>query len=441
MESDVWRRKAEQNACSAVGLRTRRRVQMGIKMSLLDALGKEEVWWEFCEYKKEKAHLSVKDENALFSFIREKKYLPMAQELADGEYNFGYPRKILINKMGKKKKRVVYSYEETETMLLKLLAWLLYQYDNILMPNVYSFRRDYGAARAVKTIAGQSEIGSFYGYKADISDYFNSINVEKLLPMLEKKMEDDVPLYHFLSYLLTQDMAWERKQLIREKRGVMAGTPIAPFLANVYLTEMDGWFYNKGAFYARYSDDIICFAPSEEVREEYRLKIYNLVKEYGLEINAEKENFYAPGEEWEFLGICYRQGKVDLSKATINKMKGKIRRKARGIYRWKKAKGMEDWQAARALIKIFNRKFFTGGDANDLTWCRWFFPILTTSSGLREIDKYLQQYIRYLATGHHNKKNYRIDYEMMKDCGYRSLVHEYYLYKEEQRKERAERDR
>ena len=62
----------------------------------------------------------------------------------------------------------------------------------------------------------------------------------------------------------------------------------------------------------------------------------------------------------------------------------------------------------------------------DFTWSRWFFPNLTVDTGLRTIDAYLQEYIRYTVTGRHYKGNYRIRYDTLKKWGYRSLVHEYY---------------
>ena len=67
-----------------------------------------------------------------------------------------------------------------------------------------------------------------------------------------------------------------------------------------------------------------------------------------------------------------------------------------------------------------------GLEESAFTWSRWFFPNLTLDDGLREIDAYLQEYVRYAVTGRHYKGNYRIRYEQLKDWGYRSLVHEFY---------------
>ena len=57
------------------------------------------------------------------------------------------------------------------------------------------------------------------------------------------------------------------------------------------------------------------------------------------------------------------------------------------------------------------------------------FPVINCANGLQIIDHYLQQSVRALATGKHNKANYRITYSKLKELGYRSLVHEYYEMK------------
>lgn len=80
-----------------------------------------------------------------------------------------------------------------------------------------------------------------------------------------------------------------------------------------------------------------------------------------------------------------------------------------------------------ALISFFNRKFFESDDPDQLNWSRWFFHVINDVSGHREIDHYLQQNIRYVATGKHNGANYRLRYEQLRSYVYRSLVSEYYL--------------
>ena len=395
-------------------------------MSLIDLLDDRSAWEDFFCYKKDKGHLSRQDEQTLSALIESEAYIPLAQFIKQGSA-LSPPQKILINKLGTAKKRVVYSYGLEEMWILKLLAWLLYQFDEKQPEGCYSFRRNLGAHRAFRDMARTPGINGLWCCKLDISDYFNSIQIPQMLRILKDLLAEDEELCAFFEQLLSADTAYLDGVLLNEKRGVMAGTPTAPFLANLYLRSLDEWFVGRGLPYARYSDDIIIFAGSKDEIELCRDNAKRIISEHGLSINREKEYLSAPGEAWEFLGMSYHGGVIDLSEATKAKLKGKIRRKARALRRWMQRKEASAERAQRAFIRSFNQKFFEAHDANDLTWARWFFPLITTSSGLREIDHYLQQYIRYIATGRFNAGNYHLEYQDIKAMGYRSLVHEYYL--------------
>ncbi len=398
-------------------------------MSLLDLVKDPSVWDAFYEYKTEKAHFSKEDALFFDGFIKEKRYLELGEAFSRGEYNLSIPEKKLINKQGTEKKRVVYSFSKDENAVLKLLAFLLYKYDKEMSGNLYSFRRDLGAKAAIKRFTQTNRIDEMYGYKLDISNYFNSIDVPRLLSILRELFSDDPSLYAFFECLLSLDKAVFEGEVIEEKRGVMAGTPVSPFLANVFLTPLDRSFEEKGALYARYSDDIIVFADTREKAKEYERFIKSFLSDNSLTVNEKKERSFAPHERWEYLGIEYLGGTTDIARATIVKAKGKIRRKARALYRWKLRKNASDERALSAFARTFNRKFFGGGDDGEFTWSRWFFPLISTDCALREIDEYMQENMRFIVTGKHNKGNFRTSYEKLKECGYKSLVNEYYKQK------------
>ena len=117
---------------------------------------------------------------------------------------------------------------------------------------------------------------------------------------------------------------------------------------------------------------------------------------------------------------------MDISAVTKNKLKGKIRRKAKALLRWKTKTDASYERAARALIRTFNKKYFNEKNEDLFTWSRWFFPVITTDRSLHELDAYLLEYVRYLNSGRHYKGNYKITYDDIKKMGFRSLVHEYF---------------
>ena len=400
------------------------------RVSILTLLTCQETWEAFLAYRLMKGRFNWHEFDEADAFVEREDYLPLATKIMEGG-TLGLPKKKLVNKMGSGKKRVVYSFAPDEMLILKLIAFLLYRYDDQFAPNCYAFRRGLKAHDAIfkinKAINGQK----MWAYKLDIHDYFNSIDVDLLLPMLKTMLADDPPLYQFFEKLLTTRLAISNGQVIEDSHGVMAGTPTAPFLADVFLKEVDRFYYNKGVVYARYSDDIILFAPDRETLERHKSQMAWFLAQYHLEVNPDKEKIYSPDEAYEFLGFKCHGRDLDISEATKKKMKGKISRKARALMRWSSKNHIEPEKAMKGLINYFNKKFFESDDPQTLTWSRWFFPVITQTEGLKEIDHYLQQNIRFLGTGKHNKTNYRTDYAQLKTLGYKSLVGEYYRFKTE----------
>ena len=399
-------------------------------MTIREQLSLPQYWQEFLNYKVEKQHLSVHEQKELEEYIAQKKYLQILEEISKEDFALPLPLKKEVNKSGVARKRVVYSYPKDFGMLLKLLTYLLFRYDHLFARNCYAFRRHYGVKDAIRRIKTTKGLTEKYCLKVDISNYFNSIDVPLLLEKLQFLKQQDAFVYDFLKRLLTVDRAIfvdnTDTQIISEKRGAMAGTPISPFLANVYLMEMDHAFDREGILYFRYSDDILLFSDTEAEMNQLKGRLFGYIDSHKLALNPSKVHLSKPGESFDFLGFTFSNQKIDLSDITIQKMKDKIKRKALALRRWQRKKGVAGDRAAKGFLKAMNHNLFDNGDGSEFSWSRWFFPCLTTDTGLKEIDSYMQQYVRYCVTGRHYKGNYRITYEQMKEWGYRSLVHEYY---------------
>ena len=237
------------------------------RMTLIEQLADEQTWNEFFSYKQQLGHLSQQHEKELQQFIGEKAYLEVLDRIrAKG---FSLPQKRLISKVNSDKKRVVYTCPTAENYLLKLLTYLLIRrYDRLFAPNLYSFRARHGVKRAIQFLRGAENLSAKFAYKVDIHDYFNSVDVELLLPRLQRIMADETECFHLIADLLTNpQVVLPDGQITCERKGIMAGVPLASFLANLYLNDLDWHFHRQGMLYARYSDDIILFASSAEERE------------------------------------------------------------------------------------------------------------------------------------------------------------------------------
>ncbi|WP_294413041.1 reverse transcriptase/maturase family protein [uncultured Ruminococcus sp.] len=395
-------------------------------MSLLSKLSQRECWESFYKYKSSLigGNQLVKE---LRSFIDSEKYIPVCQKIMNGEA-FPLPRKSVISKQDTQKKRVVYTYPDAENMVLKLLTYLLLRkYDGLFSTGLYSFRPNKTAKDAIRQLTRTPHIREMYSYKADISNYFNSVPVERLLPMLKKVLSDDEELYAFLSSLLTEPRVIDGNKVIIEEKGIMAGTPLSAFYADLYLMELDHTFAEKNIPYGRYSDDVILFAETEEKCREYADFLRSFITEWGLDINPKKESFCTPDEGWTFLGFSYKSGVIDIAPASVEKMKNKMRRKTRALQRWRQRNELSGEKAALAFIRIFNSKLFECSENSDLTWNKWFFSVINTDTSLRIIDNFAQDCVRFLVNGKRTKSRFNVRYEDIRSLGLRSLVHEYYL--------------
>ena len=134
------------------------------------------------QYKEEKQHLSETERKELEEYIQKKEYLDVLSQVE--EKLLPLPLRKEINKTGASKKRVVYSFPKEFNYLLKLLTYCLQEYDELFGENCYAFRRNYGVKDAVKCLKRQKELQNKYCLKADISNYFNSVDVPILLSKL-----------------------------------------------------------------------------------------------------------------------------------------------------------------------------------------------------------------------------------------------------------------
>lgn len=409
-------------------------------MSLIDQLGKKEIWEQFYEYKTSLA--CPKDiAGRLRSFIDEERYIPVIGEIndvlskEDKDHGFPLPKRSVISKQSSRKKRVVYTYPDDVNTVLKLLTYLiLRRYDGIFYDNLFSFRAGRSAQYAVKRILKVPGVFKKYTYKVDVSNYFNSIPADRLTKELNQIIVDDPKLLTFLKALLEEEKVTDKitGKEITEQKGIMAGTPLASFYANVYLKDLDGIFFERGVPYFRYSDDILVLGDTYEEVKGYADQIREFLNSKGLDVNPSKEEFGSPKEGFVFLGFYFNNGKIDVAPASVKKLKQKMRRKMRALERWKNRNRLTGIKAAKAFIRVFNHKLLEFSGDSDLSWSHWYFSVINTTDSLHIIDLYAQDCIRYLVSGSRTKNRYNVRYDDIKSMGYQSLVHAYYSYEKDE---------
>ena len=347
----------------------------------------------------------------------------MVDEYAAGRLSLGPPKRRLLNKADGRKK-VVFTFALADELFLKAL-------NKVLQPITagdhsrlcHSFQPGRGPRTAYREIRKIRGLPGLHCLHLDVSDYFNSIPVEPLLASLPPSIAGDEPLYRLLATTLREERVFCGRELIVDHhKGVMAGTPLAPLLSNLYLRPLDDAFWDGRVPFLRYADDIIVFGTADQVAQ-HGADIERGLVALGLSINPRKTRLSAPGEPWEFLGLRYGEGSLDLATNTMAKLRRRVRRIAR------RARGRQD--PARLAVRRLNRRLYgVGGRSTDFTWASWFFPLLTGDASLRRIDGLIQQQLRFAVTGGHSRRNFReVSYEQLRGVGYLPLVSAYHAYR------------
>lgn len=395
--------------------------------NIYDMAHEADAWESFFSDYASNDHVYKADVKKLRTYIDEKKYLEVLDSF-EQTGTFPVPQLKMLNKKGTEKKRVVFSFDEDASWLLKFFGYRLHAYDDIFSDNLYSFRKERSVKTAVARLLKKKNLNEMYGVKLDIHDYFNSADTDLIIKKLDDTLTGQDKLLDLIKSILRDPNIILQNVEVDSPvhKGMMAGSPLSPFLANLYLDDLDKYFEDKCFFYARYSDDIIFFTETDENRKFLMDEALRIIGEHKLSLNPNKLSYIEPGQSFEFLGFSFNGETVDVSATSFDKIKKKLRRKSRAVLRWKLKKDADPEKAAKVFIRYFNRKFFENPVKSELTWCRWYFPIITTDTSLKEIDHYMQECIRFIYTGKHSKRNFNLRYEDIKKMGYRSLVNEFH---------------
>ena len=216
-------------------------------------------------------------------------------------------------------------------MAAKLVVEPIFEAD--FLDSSYGFRPKRSATQALEVIREAGNQGYNFVVDADIRSYFDSIDREKLLVLVQERISDRRVLKLIRQWLAAGVM---EDGTVRE---TLAGTPqggvISPLLANIYLHCLDRvWQLRCGSLgrLIRYCDDFVVMSRSEAQARESLRRIEQVMGRLGLKLHPDKTRLVDLRRG--------RQGFVFLG-CTIRK-KRSILRNPRGYYmhRWPSPKAM-----------------------------------------------------------------------------------------------------
>jgi RNA-directed DNA polymerase len=167
----------------------------------------------------------------------------------------------------------------------------------------YGFRPKRGPSDALSKATDHINAGYQWIIDLDLKSFFDKINHDKLMSIIERKISDKVLLKLIRSYL--QSGILVDGKIVDRKSGSPQGGPLSPLLSNILLNELDVELEKRGLKFIRYADDVSIFLKSKRAAERVLVSITKfLERKLLLEVNQEKTKICRP-INFEVLGHSF----------------------------------------------------------------------------------------------------------------------------------------
>lgn len=226
------------------------------------------------------------------------------------------------------------------------------------MPCSYGFRPKRSTVGALEAIRKAFPAGHHFVVEADIRSFFDEIDHDKLMALIEQRVSD--------KRVLKLLRGWLKAGVMDEGRHVelVTGTPqggvISPLLANIYLNAFDhAWQKQGSGKLVRYADDFVILCRSRGEADEALKKAGELLADLGLEMHPDKTrvvDLREGREGFDFLG-CHLRARMS---GKLHEQYG-IRRYY--LHRWPSQASMK---RIRAKIKARTGRNRVGAQLPDL---------------------------------------------------------------------------
>ena len=254
----------------------------------------------------------------------------LSQALLEGKYIPGEVRRVWIPKAGGGKRGLGIPNVVDRVVQQAVLQILQPHYDPTFHGSSHGFRPGRSCHTAITE--AKEIVGNGYEWVVDIDleKFFDTVNHQRLLARLERKVKDKRILM-LIKRMLKAKVVMPDGVIVRTEEGTPQGGPLSPLLSNIVLSELDEELSRRGHKFVRYADDCNIYVRSERAGKRVLEGVSRyLEKKLRLKVNREKSTVARPAER-HFLGFRLTHNpetggvEVKLSQKAKQQMAAKIR--------------------------------------------------------------------------------------------------------------------